>query len=201
MHFLMKKYIFIVLPIFLIGVGIFYFLATKNGTGSGLTDSQKQQALKKLLGRTPVLVEQKTTDTRISHENLYVSFLYPKIAKIYTKYNQNALQQKNILDSFSFTTDTPKILAVVQVVNSPDISQLTDFPAVSLRLQDSSYMQSLISIDSFTATSFEKEVETVEKSAFFMTKGRVYAIVVSGINKEDVNLFFEKFIASFSVPR
>lgn len=197
----MRKYLFIFCAVVVVGgVGVWFFLNNQT-SASPLSSEEKTQALTKLLGRTPVLQEKNTSNAWISHENSYVSFLYPEVAKVYVNDDQTAMQQSDTLDSFHFGLDIPKLYVTVQVLNRPQESNLSDEPSVLLRQeQQNGYIQSILSLNSYTAQVFEKDSQdTSEKSAFVLSNGKVYSIVVTGGNMEDITTFFAKFIASFQI--
>lgn len=190
---------FIIMCCIFVIVGILFVSDVRN-KGVPLSQKEKTTALTKLLGRTPVLEEKKAENTWISHENQYVSFLYPKSALVYAKENQIAMQEKSILDSFHFATDTPRVYVAVQVLARPELVSLSDFPAVLARQQQTEiYIKEQETVDSKSAEVFVKDSNPCEQSAFFSTGGNVYSIVVTGENSEDVSAFFNRFTSSFRV--
>ncbi|MDE2025399.1 MAG: hypothetical protein KGJ07_02820 [Patescibacteria group bacterium] len=195
-----KQVIIFAIMLVIGGVGVWIYLNSQT-SGSPISQEEKIKALTKLLGRTPILDEKKTSTAWISHENSYVSFLYPEVAKVYAQDNQIAMQQNEVLDSFHFGLDTPKLYVTVQVLSRLQESNLSDEPSVLMRQQQQSgYLQSVMSLDSYTARVFAKEAQdTTEKSVFLLTNGRVYSIVVTGGNMDDVSTFFDKFTASFQI--
>jgi len=197
----MKKYIIASICFLLFVIAVMAFLATKNGGGDALTQKQKQDALEKLLGRTPVLEEKKTSDAWISHKNQYVSFLYPEVARIYDEDDKSAMQEKSIFDSFHFGTDTPKLYGVVQVIDGGTTQNLSDIPGVLMREQQPDYQKSAKTIASFSGEMFHKNADTgVEWSVFFLAKGKEYSVVITGNNSQDAEDFFNRLVASLQIP-
>lgn len=189
---------FWVIVLGIVGIlGVFGFLILNNlHAGDNLTASQKQRALTNLLGRAPILSSVDHTIWKTYTSSL-VSFVYPSWATVYTKDNTDAKKLSDVADSFHFGLLDQHIEGIVAVTNRPSFSQVSDEPAVTLRLHDSSYL--VVSSPSATTVQFMKNADTLERSAFILKNGKIYSLIVSGGGDSDNKEIFEKIQASLQL--
>lgn len=194
----MRIFLFVLFLLLLVG-GVWFFIFSSKQP-SLLSENEKNAAMQKLLGRKPVLQEKTTQNTWISHKSNYESFLYPERARVYANDNKIAMQEKTVLDNFFFGVASPKLDVSVQVIQYPNMQNISDDPSVRLREeQQDTYAQSSLSIDTLPAETFFTTKNSIEASAFFLAHEHAYSIVVTGVSREDVETFFTAITQSFHV--
>lgn len=196
-HKFMKRILFIVVVLILSIISMLAFVFL-NRTSDSLNDSEKEQALLKILGRKP-LDDSQTLKGDTQYKGKYISFNYPKRAKLYTQKVNNTPIPPTGIEYFSFDLDNPRIIFSMEVVDVPPGSySLEDYPSVKLReLQNDSYVKKEVFADNQKGLLFDKYLSnSFEKTAFFYLKGNVYAISISGNDKKEVENLFNKVTSS-----
>lgn len=193
----MKRILFIavILILSIISILAFVFL---NRTSDSLNDSEKEQALLKILGRKP-LDDSQTLKGDTRYKGKYISFNYPKRAKLYTQKINNTPILPTGIEYFSFDLDNPRIVFSMEVVDVPSGSYpLEDYPSVKLReLQNDLYVKKEVFADNQKGLLFDKYSNSgFEKAAFFSLKGNIYTISILGNDKKEVENLFNKVISS-----
>jgi hypothetical protein len=188
----LKRIILLILLALIFVSFVSSFLILNRSTTS-LTDTQKQQALTKILGRPVLLKDKATVAGKVLYKGKYYSFLYPEAA---TKYNSS--QANTSLESFKFDLSSPRIYAVTEVVAAGNNQKLDDNSGIRLReVQNAIYQQATVSADGKSGLSFEKnDADGVEKTAFFLVNGKYYSFSLVGNDKSSIEDLFVKIIAS-----
>ncbi len=179
----MKKIIigfFVSLVLFiLIIAGYIYWQLTRKDIPSVLSEREKQQAITKIVGHSPVYSPKEVTG--ITYKGHSVSFVYPSNATLRAKTMPNPLD-----DSILWHSITPYLFVTVATYPVNSLNQLIYDPNVNLRLKDSSYVQKNITWQGTTGLEFTKSSGGLEQCTFFLINRRVYSFVVTGDAADDV---------------
>ena len=193
MKFSLKRIILLILSVIIVTLFVTVFLILNRST-AGLTDTQKQQALTKILGRPVLLKDKAIVAGDVLYKGKYYSFLYPEAA---TKYN--SAQVDTSLESFKFDLSSPRIYAVTEVVAAESNQRvLDDNSSIRLReVQNTIYHQATVRADGESGVSFERnDADGAEKTAFFLVNGKYYSFSLVGNDKQSIEDLFVKIIAS-----
>ena len=170
-----------------------------NRPAKSLTESEKQQALTKILGRQVVLNEKKVLVGDILYKGKYISFLYPAAAEINTpQINGIPIESKNLEDFYFSVGENSRIYATITVSQaSPVEAGITDDPGVRLRQsQKDTYKQTEVIADGQHGLSFETGDQVIEKIAFFFINNRIYTFSVSGSDRKNTIDLYNKILLS-----
>ena len=171
-----------------------------NPSQKKLTDSEREKALLKILGRKPDLTDSQPTG-EVEYKGKFVSFKYPAKAKIYTYKDPSMAKNTSVLETFSFDIDKPRLVFNFSVMeNAASLKDVNDISGVKLRQINSfGYKQSDGKLEENKGLVFEKSGSQAEKSGFFLINDKIYEIAVTGNNLEDVSLLFDEVFTSFVV--
>lgn len=191
----MRKVILIVF--ILIGVLLTLFFVF-NFSQKKLTDSQKEKALIKILGRKPNLSDSQPQG-EVEYKGKNAAFKYPAKAKIYTYRDPNMAKNTSVLETFSFDIDKPRLVFNFSVMeNAASLKDVNDISGVKLRqISGSGYIQSEEVIGGENGLIFVRSGNLSEKTGFFLVKDKIYSVAISGSSLEEVSLLFDLVINSF----
>jgi hypothetical protein len=170
-----------------------------NRSADPLTQSEKQQALSKILGRPVVLKEKKVATGDILYKGKYISFLYPAAAEITTPKVNGIPVSSSDLENFYFSVgDSSHINATITITQASSAeTSIVDDPAVRLRqLQKDLYKQTEVTVDGQRGLEFEKNDQVVEKIAFFFVNNKIYTLAVDGSDRKSMMDLYNKIIPS-----
>ena len=196
----MKKIVLIILIILALISLLVTINFVFNPSQKKLTDSEREKALLKILGRKPNLTDSQPKGNT-EYKGKLVSFTYPAKAKIYTYKDPNMAKNTSVLETFSFDIDRPHLVFNLSVMaNAASLKDVNDISGVKLRqINGSGYKQSDGKLGENKGLVFEKSGSQAEKSGFFLINDKIYAIAVTGNNLKDVSLIFDGIITSFVV--
>ncbi|HUD04380.1 MAG TPA: hypothetical protein VMR59_00110 [Patescibacteria group bacterium] len=183
----------IILLIFLsliVVTGLIIFLVL-NHSAKSLTDAEKEAALVNILGRKPILTNNEATGT-VLYNGQYASFSYPAKAIVYTYKDPNIVKNKSELEMFSFDINNPRLIFNFSISdNSGNLADAKDSSGAIFREnQVNGYSQSEVVIGGAKGLVFAKAGEHPEKTGFWLTNNKLYALSVTGSDyQEVVNLF------------
>lgn len=186
--------------IFFFILSILGFIFILNYPTQKLTNIQKEQALTKILGRKPNLGDKNISTGNRQYKGKYISFLYPKRAKVYTQMLNGKPIKQTDLESFIFDLNDPKATVVVAVVAvGQNFKSVSDYPSVRLRqIENNIYSQDKIETDGYEGLAFTKQdIRGNEKTAFFYINSKIYSISVQGNDLIAIKDLFGKIIVSF----
>ncbi|SRR5258708_2006362 len=191
-----KLYTITIVVLVLVTICVWYFLDTlHNPQKEALSEQTKKQALEKLLNRDPVLQDKHPAGWK-TFDGKYIHFSYPSDANVY----KPAVQPATVLESFSCGLISSHILIAIQVIQPGELNSIGGYPGVSLRQTEKDiYHGNNAIVASHQGLAFTKEgVDGVEKSAFFLLDGRVFSLVVSGYQQQEVEQYYKRVLASTS---
>ena len=196
----MKKIVLIILIILALISLLVTINFVFNPSQKKLTDSEREKALLKILGRKPNLTDSQPKGNT-EYKGKLVSFTYPAKAKIYIYKDPNMAKNTSVLETFSFDIDKPHLVFNLSVMkNAASLKDVNDISGVKLRqMNGSGYKQSDGKLGKNKGLVFEKSGSQAEKSGFFLINDKIYEIAVTGNNLEDVSLLFDGIITSFVV--
>ncbi len=182
-----------VIFVFIAAVVVFLNRPVKN-----MSNSEKEAAIAKILGRKPNLTNNTITGDK-EYKGKYVSFVYPASALIYTqKINGEPVKQTG-LEYFSFDLDNPKIIFSMETVGVPDaVQSVEDYPGVKLReIENSLYIKNEVFVGGKKGFVFDKSSDNnFEKTAFFYFEGKVFSFTISGTDQKGIDNLYSKIISS-----
>jgi hypothetical protein len=214
LHLTKKKLLLIgvglgILTIVGVGVKLFIFPAPPK---SVLTESQKDKALEKILGRSVNVGQSEAIIENLTRETSVADYSYPANAHVLedsvnpsaepvsttsAKKKIKIVADKNVIDNFSFSLPIKHVVITVQINHNPDIQKLEDSSGYRVRSIDpKTYKPFPIKIDSVSGQGFSKEDDTAQKAAFLYYKGNVLSFSVSGYTMEQVDAFFMPLLDS-----
>jgi hypothetical protein len=170
--------------------GLIIFLVL-NHSAKSLTDAEKEAALVNILGRKPILTNNEATGT-VLYNGQYASFSYPAKAIVYTYKDPNIVKNKSELEMFSFDINNPRLIFNFSISdNSGNLADAKDSSGAIFREnQVNGYSQSEVVIGGAKGLVFAKAGEHPEKTGFWLTNNKLYALSVTGSDyQEVVNLF------------
>lgn len=190
---------FILIFTILIGVLLTLFFIFESSQKK-LSDSEKEKALTKILGRKPNLSDNEAAG-EVEYKGKNAAFKYPAKAKIYTYKDPNMAKNTSVLETFSFDIEKPRLVFNFSVMeNAASLKDVTDISGVNLRQNKSfGYTESEGKIGENKGLVFAKSGSQSEKSGFFIINNKIYEVSVTGSNFEDVSLLFDGIINSFVV--
>jgi hypothetical protein len=197
----MKKFLLIIFVLILIciAVGVFMWL---NNPARMLSENEKEAAIANILGRKPNLTDN-TPIGNTRYKDNYISFNYPKKARIYGYKEPNIAKDTSYLDLFSFDILDPRLVfnfSVKQSINRA--SNYSDIPDVKLRqLPERGYVQKEFQSDGQKGLAFEKPGDNSEKTGFFIVNNRIFTFSVSGSDLKDVMQLFDNITQSIIFVR
>jgi hypothetical protein len=194
----MKKIISAAFFLLIIGCFVAAFMLL-NRSADPLTQSEKQQALSKILGRPVVLKEKKVATGDILYKGKYISFLYPAAAKIMTPKANGILVSSSDLENIYFSVgDSARINVTITISQASSAeTSIIDDPAVRLRqLQKDLYKQTEVTVDGQPGLEFEKNDQVIEKIAFFFVNNKIYTFAVDGSDRKSMTDLYNKIILS-----
>ncbi len=196
----MKKVVIIILIILVVISFLLTINFVFNPSQKKLTDSEREKALVKILGRKPNLTDNEPKGNT-EYKGKLVSFTYPAKAKIYTYKDPNLAKNTSVLETFSFDIDKPHLVFNLSVMeNAASLKDVNDISGVKLRqINGSGYKESDGKLGKSKGLFFEKSGSQAEKSGFFLINDKIYEIAVTGNSLEDVSLLFDLVITSFVV--
>ena len=185
--------------IILILFGGYYLLSNINQSAP----LDKEKALIKILGRMPNLNGKTVVSGEVEYKGKYMSFLYPKAAKIYYQtLNGQRIENNGALDYFGYDMEAPRIIFTSEVVAVSSVqTKLEDSTSVRLRQsQKDLYAESqIILADGIQGLSFIKTGNDGEISGFFFINNRYYTIAITGSSMKDMKDLFNKTILSLKL--
>jgi hypothetical protein len=183
----MKVFLVSLLLIIISSSGYFW-LQNNNSSKTVLSAQEKKQAMAKILDRDPI-IDAKAPRQWKTYDGKYISFSYPTDANVYKN-----TPPASILESFAIGILNPRINLTVQVATGASVD---DYPAVVLRREDNIYKgPTSLTLRGARGVVFSKDSDGAEKSGFFQENGRIYSIVVSGYQTEDVEEFYDQVYKS-----
>jgi len=195
----MKKKLLLLFFIILILFGGYYLLSNINQSAP----LDKEKALIKILGRMPNLNGKTVVSGEVEYKGKYMSFLYPKAAKIYYQtLNGQRIENNGALDYFGYDMEAPRIIFTSEVVAVSSVqTKLEDSTSVRLRQsQKDLYAESqIILADGIQGLSFIKTGNDGEISGFFFINNRYYTIAITGSSMKDMKDLFNKTILSLKL--
>lgn len=194
----MKKIISAAFFLLIIGCFVAAFMLL-NRSADPLTQSEKQQALSKILGRPVVLKEKKVATGDILYKGKYISFLYPSAAEITTpKVNGIPVLSSDLENIYFSVGDSSRINATITISRASSAeTSIVDDPAVRLRqLQKDLYKQTEVTVDGQRGLEFEKNDQVIEKIAFFFINNKIYTFAVDGSDRKSMTDLYNKIILS-----
>src|SRR5437899_1705172 len=158
-------------------VGVYLFFSVKQ---KPLTDKEKQTAMEKLLGHTPILSINPHQKDWVLHTGKYFSFSYPATAITFTMPSINP-PDKNTLELFQFQQESPKYFFSTQVLQTKNISVYNDIPGVAFRRNNKDlYIETTMQYGNTTFPVFIKsQQDDREKTAFILSSGREYTFSIT----------------------
>lgn len=193
---LVKKIIviFIILTSIALLTGFFIF----NSSQKKLSESEKEKALIKILGRKPNLSENEVSG-EVEYKGKYASFKYPAKAKIYTYKDPNMTKNTSVLETFSFDIDKPRLVFNFSVMeNAASLKDVNDISGVKLRqISGLGYAQSEQIVGGESGLIFVRSGNLSEKTGFFLAKDKIYSVAITGSSLKEVSLLFDLVINSF----
>lgn len=192
----MKK-IVLAIVLFLIVGGIWYYLDRVNQPSElSISDTQRKKALSKLLNREAVLNTKKSSNKWIEYRDNNIGFSYPEIADIHADDKKPPL-----LESFQYGIREPHVNMSIQVVDGKGSNDISEYPAVTLRQnQKDIYKSDPKTLDGKTGIEFIKIADGVEKSSFFIYKGKIYSVVATGFDLKDTDKLYQRTLTSLIFP-
>ncbi len=194
----MRKVIYLLVALVVLLALLSAFLIL-NRTSKPLSKAEEQAALAQILGRKPNLDVKNPPTGNVLYQGKYTSFLYPAMAKIYTYKDPAELANKAEVESFSFDIAAPRLIFNYSVVqNPPNLLTLEDIPSVRLREDKTrGYEQSDILADGQKGLAFVRiDVQSAEKTGFFIVNGKTYTIAVTGNDSKEVANLFDNIIST-----
>jgi len=186
------------LLVLLIAATGFYILDSLHNPGkSVLSASQKNKILVGILGRSPHLTETQTPTTWNVHTSRYISFSYPSWAKVYTADNAKAIKNGDSLDVLAFALLDERVTGVVNVVSFA--GSLSEYPGVSLRLQQKDIYIPIATLSGLDTIGFSKQDDKSEKTLFIVKNGKIISVAVTGYSQDSVDKLFTPLVASLKV--
>ena len=193
----MKRLIFLplIVIIFVLITAVIVFL---NRPVKNMSNSEKEAAIAKILGRKPNLSNNTIMGDK-EYKGRYVSFTYPASALIYTQKINGAPVKQTSFEYFSFDLDNPKIIFSMETVGVPDtVQNAEDYPGVKLReIENSLYIKNEVLAGGKKGFVFDKSSEnSFEKTAFFYFEGKVFSFSISGTDQKEIDNLYAKIISS-----
>ena len=191
----MKKFIAIVFILIGILLAVFFIF---NSSQRKLSESEKEKALTKILGRKPNLSENEVSG-EVEYKGKYSSFKYPAKAKIYTYKDPGMAKNTSVLETFSFDIDKPRLVFNFSIMeNAANLKDVNDISGVKLRqISGLGYVQSEEVIGGENGLIFVRSGNLSEKTGFFLVKDKIYSVAITGSSLEEVSLLFDLVINSF----
>jgi hypothetical protein len=175
---------------------VMFFQNKQSLSDSGLTQVQKEEALKNLLGRKAQAKEETVSTQWEDYISKYFSLSYPGWAKIYNKDNSNIKSNKSVLEFFRFDMEFPRITFIAQVLDGSKINKITDSSPVMLRrTQSDVYTEAPVKVSGRDGLIYSRNKDGFERSAFFLIDGKEYSFVLSGANSPESSDIFNKIIS------
>lgn len=172
-----------------------------NRSANPLTESQKQQALTKILGRPVVLKEKYTPQGSLSYNGKYFSLLYPAAAHVYNQADQKNASPSGLLEEFSFEIkDLPQVYFYAEAKEVPwYLASLADYSGISFRLANPDiYTEKTITVNDREGLVFEKnslsDSEIYEKTGYFLVNGKIYSFSVQSADQRAEEDMFGKIM-------
>ena len=195
----MKKKLLLLFFILLIISGTYYLLSNINPS----TPLDTNKALTGILGRTPNLNGKTVISGQAEHKGKYMSFLYPKAAKIYYQtVNGQRVEDKGALDYFAYDMQAPRMIFTSEALTASSVqTKLDDSTGVRLRQsQKELYSESQVTLaDGTKGLSYIKTGNEGEISGFFFVNNRYYTIAITGSSTTDMKDLFNKTILSLKL--
>lgn len=171
---------------------------------AGLSDKEKEAALAKIAGRKLQLNDKNAATGNIEHQGKFVSFMYPAQAKIYHQtVNGQKITDQGSLEYFAFDMENPRVNVVTEVIPAPSsVINLSDYPGVRLRQdqQDQYAQTSAQTSNGVNGLAFDKAFDnSFEKTAFFLTAGRIYTFSIASVDKKIEDQIFNKMISTLKL--
>lgn len=176
-----KRYIFLILLIIALIVTFIYY---SRPAGAPLTESQKQQALTRLLGRKVNLSNDKKADA--TYDDKLLSFNYPGSAVIYEYRDPSLANIKSIVGTFSYDIKIPKAVFNYVSEERPEMKSLDDDSSYRLRtLPERGYQKSAVHVSGVDGVLFKKDDPTgSERSLFILYRNTFITFSLSGESGE-----------------
>ncbi len=192
----MKKIALAIVLSLIVG-GVWYYLDRVNQPSDpSISDTQRKKALSKLLNREAVLNTKKSSDKWIEYKDPNIGFSYPEIADIHVDDKKPPL-----LESFQYGIREPHVNMSIQVVDGQGSNNISEYPAVNLRQnQKNIYKSGPKILDGKNGIEFIKIADGVEKSSFFLYKGKIYSFVTTGFDLKDTDKLYQRTLSSISFP-
>jgi hypothetical protein len=125
--------------------------------------------------------------------------LYPAAAEtVIPKLNGTPIPSQNLEDFYlSFGSESHIDVAVTVIQASSVETTISDYPGVRLRQSEKDvYKQTEVTADNQHGLSFEKNDQSIEKTAFFFINNKIYTFSVSGSDQKNVTELYNKIILS-----
>jgi hypothetical protein len=197
----MKKFLLIIFILSLISIAVGVFLWLNNPVRM-LSENEKEAAIANILGRKPNLTNN-TPIGNTQYKDDYLSFNYPKKARIYSYKEPNTANDASYLDLFSFDILDPRLVfnfSVKQSINKT--LNYSDIADVKLRqLSDRGYAQKELQSDGQQGLAFERLGEKAEETGFFIVNNRIFSFSVTGSDPKEVTQLFDSITQSIIFTR
>jgi hypothetical protein len=195
----MKKKLLLLFLLLLILFGTYYLLSNLNPS----MPLDKEKALTKILGRAPNLNDKTVISGQAEHKGKYMSFLYPKAAKIYYQtVNGQRVGDKGALDYFAYDMQAPRMIFTSEALTVSSVqTKLEDSTGVRLRQsQKELYTEAQVALaDGTKGLSYIKTGNDGEISGFFFVNNRYYTVAITGSSMTDMKDLFNKTILSLKL--
>lgn len=194
-----KVIIYTVVVVAAAGLGILFYRFSQP-SGSKFTDEFKEKAVADLLGRKAEL-----SDTTPQGEKIYkgktISFTYPAQAIIYDYREKSTSSGSAAIEDFSFDIKEPKLVFNVRITDAPvGVSNPLDLPAVRLReTRLYEYKKGQIKLGNAEGIIYTKEANGGEKTGFWIAKGKVISIAITGSDISAVEDLFKTVVSSAEI--
>lgn len=165
---------------------------------SVLTESQKNQALEKMLGRSVSSGVSAVADDLQGRETPIFHFAYPVLAHVVEESTSSAS-----LLRFSYSVPSQHCVATLQIQRVPAHTPVTDVAGVKLRqLQTSEYQPWAFTFPAaahapaMPLLAFTQTKESVQKAVFFVDGNYSASLAVTGLLQTEVDHVFQQLIDS-----
>lgn len=206
-----RKFIIIIFVILLLPVIIVAFLNHDNPlsnllkkSNTTLTEKQKKEALKEILGRSPK--EEKNVQSgaldSLEYSGKYFSLTYPSSVTVYNRENKNVRDNKSILEFFRLDQNEPNLSFIAQVIEGSNFQNLDEYPAVALRKnQKKNYVESEIEIDSTKGVSFigKPAYGKTDKVSFILKNNKIFSFSISATNLSEVEEIYNRILSTVKI--
>ncbi|MEO6077519.1 MAG: hypothetical protein ABIP54_01920 [Candidatus Andersenbacteria bacterium] len=143
-----------------------------------------------------------TPDTTWSlYTGKHFSVEYPHAAVVYTKQDEDVVNNPSLQEFWKFNQDDLKMIFVAEILDKPDLLYLNEFPAVQLRRNQSDiYTEQSVAVSGLSGLRFTKHGSMgglySEQSVFFMVGHFVFSFVLTAVDEKKAAPIFDRMVAS-----